>query len=112
MNAKKIIFAAGGLMFALAVVFNACGGSGGSNGLAGRNVSRGIITGFGSVFVNGVEFDSSSAAVTIDDNPSSESDLRIGMEVTVKSDGTAASSITAADDLEGPISSVDAPRAA
>src|SRR5882762_1295376 len=43
----------------------------------------GTITGFGSVFVNGVEFNSSGATIVLDGNPAAESNLRVGMVVTV-----------------------------
>jgi hypothetical protein len=43
----------------------------------------GTITGFGSVFVNGVEFSTSGATIVLDDNPAAESNLRVGMVVTV-----------------------------
>lgn len=111
MNMKKILLTAGGVIIASAALFGACssgGGGGGASQLTGPNVSRGVITGFGSVIVNGIHFDVSSADVTIDDSPSDESSLRIGMEVTVRGNGTSASSITAADDLEGPIGGIDA----
>ena len=46
--------------------------------------STGTITGFGSVFVNGIEFETGSSSFDVDDNPSSsEDDLAIGMVVTV-----------------------------
>ncbi|HWL86179.1 MAG TPA: DUF5666 domain-containing protein, partial [Polyangiaceae bacterium] len=41
------------------------------------------ITGFGSVFVNGVEFSTSGATIVLDGNPAAESNLRVGMVVTV-----------------------------
>lgn len=76
-------------------------------------VAVGPITGFGSVIVNGVTFDSASATVTMDDEPGIESGLRLGMIVSV--DGTIdvttgearASEIEFVDDVEGPVSSID-----
>ena len=64
-----------GTLFALA----SCGGTGGS-GVTG---TFGTITAFGSVFVNGVEFSTSGATIVLDDNPATESNLRVGMVVTV-----------------------------
>ena len=68
------------------------------------------ITGFGSVFVNGVEFDTSGAGFDVDDNPAAmESDLGIGMVVavtgTVNNDGiTGSASLIEYDEaIEGPI---------
>lgn len=65
----------------------------------------GRITGFGSVYVDGVEYETNGTTVTIDGEPSSDSDLRVGMLVTVtgSDDGTNgdAVSIEFDDDLEG-----------
>ncbi|MBI4290850.1 MAG: hypothetical protein HY661_05150, partial [Betaproteobacteria bacterium] len=105
-----------------AAFLTACGGGGGGGdgttpvaGTStlgtggGTSVSQGVITGFGSVFVNGIEFSTGGATVKIDDNPGLESDLKIGMVVTVR--GTAddaartgsAVQIEARDILEGTI---------
>jgi len=73
----------------------------------------GPITGFGSVIANGVEFDTASAAVTMDDAPGVVSDLKIGMVVSIggtidPDSGLArASEIAFTDDAEGPVSSID-----
>lgn len=73
----------------------------------------GPITGFGSVIVNGMEFDTDAATVTMDHQPGIVSDLRIGMVAsiggTVNPDtGLArASQISFVDDAEGPITSID-----
>ncbi|HIG41376.1 MAG: DUF5666 domain-containing protein [bacterium] len=74
--------------------------------------SRGILTGFGSIFVNGVEFETDSAEIESDDNVASESDLRIGMVITLEgtvdeggSTGTA-TSVEYNDKVEGPITSI------
>ncbi len=73
----------------------------------------GPITGFSSVIANGVEFDTAATTVTMDDQPGTVSDLRIGMIVsiggTINSDtGLArAGEISFVDDAEGPVSSID-----
>lgn len=73
----------------------------------------GPITGFGSVIANGIEFDTAAATVTMDDQPGTASDLRIGMIVSIggtvdSATGAAtASGISFMDDAEGPISSID-----
>jgi len=102
----------------------ACGGGGGGGQVAGIDgggtptpvatvVSKGTITGFGSVIVNGVHYDSNGADITIDDNPGLESDLAVGDIVVVKgtlnSSGTSGSadSIDFDDAVEGPISAID-----
>jgi hypothetical protein len=94
----------------------ACGGGGGgttTSGATGAAVSKGVITAKGSVFVNGIEFNTAGATVRIDDNPGLESDLKVGMVVTVRgsSDDAAkkgtATLIEARDALEGTIEGID-----
>lgn len=65
----------------------ACGG--GSGGIDGSGAKKdtqsyGSITAFGSVWVNGVEFETGGATIRIDDNPHPESDLRLGMVARVE----------------------------
>ena len=84
----------------------ACGGGGGGGSASAVGTSSvGVITGFGSVFVNGVEFETSTSSIVIDGNPASESDLSVGMVVEVRGtdDGTSgtAFSIESNDELEG-----------
>ena len=73
----------------------------------GPVAAKGRITGFGSVFVNGVEYETSGSQFSLDDNPGSENELMIGMVVTVhgsiNADGStgAASYISFSDELEG-----------
>ena len=73
----------------------------------------GPITGFGSVIVNGVPFDTAAASVSMDDEPGTVSDLRIGMIVSIggtidTATGAAqAREIRFLDDAEGPVSSID-----
>ncbi len=92
-----------------------CGGgsSGGDDEVVGDNVvSRGIVTGFGSVYVNGVRFGTDDSSFSIDDHAGDEDDLRIGMVVTVHGssddDGQSwtADSITYDNELKGPISEI------
>jgi hypothetical protein len=96
----------------------ACGGGTGGTGAttpAATSVSQGVVTAKGSVFVNGIEFFSTAGtAITIDDNPHPESDLKVGMVVKVRGtsdDATrtgTATQIEARDILEGTISNVGA----
>jgi hypothetical protein len=91
------------------------GGGGGGGGLAGggiggTGVTSGTVTGFGSVFVNGIEFETSGTRFDVDDDPAAnESDLGIGMVVTVigtvNDDGMTgmADSIEYDEEIEGPI---------
>jgi len=105
-------------ILASAIVLAACGSSSSSDTssstpAANTSVSKGIITGFGSVFVNGIEFETDSSEFSVDDDDTlTEDDLRVGMVVTVNgdinADGTTgiASLISYNDDLEGPISAI------
>ena len=67
-----------------------CGGGGGGTvsegGIGGTGVSLGTITGFGSVFVNGVEYDTNNATIIVDDTSVTEAALRVGMVVRVTGD--------------------------
>ena len=97
---------------AIAVVLglSACGGggSGDSTGTA-SSASVGTITGFGSIFVNGVEYETNGASIIIDGIPATESDLAVGMvvELTGSTSGSTgrALSINASDELEGIVQS-------
>ncbi len=104
---------------AAAFLVVACGGGGSADpGTGGTgSFSRGAITGFGSIIVNGVRFDDSSARVEDEDDDDSPSrnkdDLELGMVVTVSGSagtgtGTAtANVITFGSELKGPVASVN-----
>ena len=89
------------------------GGGGGlfaGGGIGGTGITSGTVTGFGSVFVNGIEFETDSSSFDVDDdNAASQNDLDIGMVVTVvgtvNDDGVSgdAVSIEYDDEVEGPI---------
>jgi len=89
-----------GSLFALA----SCGGGTGGAGVTG---SFGTITAFGSVFVNGVEFSTSGATIVLDGNPAAESNLRVGMVVTVSGSRSGSSGsatrIDVDDAVKGPV---------
>lgn len=104
----------------LLVFIAACGGGGGgdsvaSGGIGGTGVTSGTVSGFGSVFVNGIEFETDGTIRDVDDDTdiSNGSDddevLGIGMVVTiigtVNDDGVSgiADSIEYDDEVEGPV---------
>jgi hypothetical protein len=99
----------------VAALITACGGgSGGSTAStpsAAAVVTVGTITGFGSVFVNGVRFDVSAAQITVNGQPGTQADLRVGQVVKVKGKSTKSSGQGSAEsvefdhNLEGPIES-------
>lgn len=96
MNNKSLALA---LSAGLSLVLAACGGGGGAapaaagptatiSGASAGSVSSGAISAFGSVFVNGHEFDTKSATLVDDDTGASTSGtagLEVGMVVDVKS---------------------------
>ncbi|GAB3678374.1 DUF5666 domain-containing protein [Salinisphaera aquimarina] len=91
----------------------ACGGGadGGSGQLAGIE-GTGIVSGFGSVYVNGIEFATTDASITVDGEPASESRLRVGNVVRVAGridkDGNArADRIVFDRSLDGPIARIE-----
>ena len=111
------------MMIAIVVSLVACGGGGtqlAGGGIGGTGVSQGPITGYGSIFVNGVEFDTNSATIVKDGSsigPLSTDELKkylkIGMIVTVdgniaSSTAGTASSVSYAKELEGPITAMTA----
>ena len=115
---QNFTFFVSGLIAVLLLAACSGGGGGGSTPAASTSspvVSQGVVTAKGSVFVNGIEFSTTGATITIDDNPGIESDLKVGMTVKVKgvSDDTTkkgtATRIEARDALEGRIDSVDIP---
>ena len=81
------------LAAALSFTLAACGGGGGGldGGTGGTGVSTGVMT-KGSVIVNGVRFEDTTANITIDDTPKTASALQNGMVVKVRgrfnADGT------------------------
>ena len=93
---------------ALTVVACSPSGTGGLAGIGGSGyVSSGSVTGFGSVFVNGVEFETDNASITIDGSQSAETDLGVGdvcvLQGSVNVDGVTgtATTIVCNDELEG-----------
>jgi len=98
-----------------ALLITACGVGGGLAGIGGSGyISTGTITSFGSVFVNGVEFETGSSTFEIEDVSGTQADLRIGMvvEVTgsINGDGITgdATHIKYGDDLQGPVTNLNA----
>lgn len=115
------------LVLAAAVTLIACGGGGGTgavtsgingggiNGINGGGIALGPITGFGSVFVNGIEFSTAGSSISVDGASGTESQLKIGQLVEVRGTinstaGTGtATSIASSDQFEGPVQSIDLP---
>lgn len=100
-------------LLALSLLLSSCGGGGGSGSVSsgGSRVARGPITGFGSILVHDRKWTISESSIDFDGSPGEESDLKLGMVVTVEGsvdqDGEAvASSVSYDDAIEGPVSSI------
>lgn len=126
MTSIRVIALTVGLSIALAI--GACGGGSSgetivtpppppppppTGGIGRFGVAVGPVSTFGSIVVNGVHYETTSASFTIDGNPATESDLKVGqvvkVEGTINDDsltGTADTVITD-DDVTGAVESVD-----
>jgi len=123
-QARKITITLISMIMTLA----ACGGGGGGSGLAGPPppppdtggitgtgiaFAIGPVTGFGSVIVNGVTYDTAAAAFTQDGAVVTQAEFKVGQYVlvqgTIDQGGTTgtANSVSFDDNVDGPVSSVD-----
>ena len=107
----------------LSALIVACGGGGGGGASSGSSagVSSGVISGFGSVVVNGVKFDDNGTDILVvdgddsssnDDRVGSRSDLEVGMVVEIENESHGSSQhanqIRVEDVVKGQIQTVDA----
>ena len=113
---------AGALTLAGAALLAACGGGGGDSAGVGTggtgSFSVGPVTGFGSVFVNGVRYEDNGARLVDDDGTvkvlgSDDNPLKVGMVVEVSGsvDGSGArkaTQIAYGAEIKGPVTAVDA----
>ena len=114
-----------------AFLMGACGGGGGGGSTTpppvvtppppptggitrtGISFAAGPITGFGSVIVNGIRYDTSGAMFTKDGDPATQANFAVGHNVaitgTIDDDNTnaVAATVDFNDNVEGPVSSVD-----
>jgi hypothetical protein len=105
------------ILILLTTIVSSCGGVGDTTtaGIGGTGISTsGTVDGFGSIFVNGVEYETDTASIVLDSETALESALRLGMVVTVigtvNSDGITgtANSVEFDDEVQGPISAISA----
>jgi len=109
-----------GVVIAMVLLVASCGGGTGASpsgpsvgGINGGGFARGAITGFGSIFVDGIEFSTSGASIRIEGSTATESQLEVGQVVlvqgTISDDGRSGTARTVSfdDNVEGPIQSVD-----
>ncbi len=101
------------ILFSAIALTAGCGGSSDDDDSTETSVvSRGVITGFGSVYVNGRRYATDAASFRVDDTVGSETDLRVGMIATVRGysdDGGRswrARRVSYDNELKGPVSSI------
>jgi hypothetical protein len=99
---------------ALVLIVHGDGSSAGIEGSGRRvlTIASGRITAFGSIFVNGVEYNLTRAEIAIDGRPAKPNQLEVGQVVTVQSvlTGVAtglANKVSYTGDVVGPISLLD-----
>lgn len=95
-----------------ALTLTACS-SGGGGGIGGSGiVAQGAITELDGIKVNGIRFDTAMASISVDEKSAAESDLKLGMIVTVlgtlDDDGVTAvaDAVIYDDSLEGPVGAI------
>ncbi|MEW8029077.1 MAG: DUF5666 domain-containing protein [Candidatus Thiodiazotropha sp.] len=94
-----------------------CGGAGGSQvadgGIGGTGITQGRVTSFGSIFVNGIEFNTDSASFTVNNLAATQDDLAIGMVVRISGNSDSSTATGSADSvsydslIEGVVTSND-----
>jgi hypothetical protein len=101
-----------GAGFCVLTVLSCSGGGGGGTGLtAMSSTSSGAITGFGSIKLNGKEYETQNASFVVDGQSGSQNNLKVGMVVTVNgslfsTNTRSASIITQEDVVEGAIQTI------
>ncbi len=100
-------------IMAAAALFVASGCSSSSGNLAVPTFAKGVVSAKGSIFVNGIEYDTGATKITVNDSAGNDSDLKVGMVVEVKGSadsttgkGTATEVLYSAD-VDGPVSSIN-----
>jgi hypothetical protein len=100
---------------ALLLGLSGCGGGLGelaAGGIGGTGFTIGSISAFGSIYVNGVKYDTGAAEVSINGSAAAPDQLRLGMvvtlEATLNADGTqgTAQKISFSDEVRGPVESI------
>lgn len=104
---NSVLFKKTALAASIALL-TACSGSDTTTSASATDgTSVGVVTGFGSIYVNGVEYETDNAIITIDGKIALETDIGVGdicvVDGTVNPDGLTgtAISVTCTDELEG-----------
>lgn len=86
-------------------------GGGGDGGIGGTGVAFGGITAFGSVWVNGVRYNTDNAVFKLDDRTVTQAELRVGMVVRVdgsisSTTNSSAATVTVDESIKGRVEQV------
>jgi hypothetical protein len=85
-------------------------GSLAGGGIGGSGISSGAVSGFGSIFVTGTEWQTTGAAIRLERASGTQAELKLGMVVVVEGDRTGsggdADTVTFDDEIEGPIGAI------
>ncbi|MES9993718.1 MAG: DUF5666 domain-containing protein [Candidatus Thiodiazotropha sp.] len=94
-----------------------CGAAGGNQvadgGIGGTGITQGRVTSFGSIYVNGIEFNTDNASFTVNNIDATQNDLAIGMVVRISGSSDSenatgeAESVTYDSLIEGVVNSND-----
>ena len=107
---RHTLYKASAASLLLVLLLQGCGGSGGSSSAAATSqVANGVVTGFGSVFVDGSEIEDANASVVTEnaDGSTSNSVLQMGQRIRVNHDGKGtASKVTVDAAVIGSVSAV------
>ncbi|MDO8281563.1 MAG: DUF5666 domain-containing protein [Thermodesulfovibrionia bacterium] len=97
------------LLAVFPTVFISCGGGAtvAGGGVGGTGMYAGVVSGFGSVFVNGIEFETVGTQITVDKGNATETDLKVGMKVAVTATGNSASTIVFTPEAKGAVTSIN-----
>jgi hypothetical protein len=108
---RKTLLVAGTAAATLSALLAACGG-GATSSASSSGSSSGVLTAFGSVFVNGTEYATSGSTSVVDgdadDAPSATTALQVGMHVDVDASSGAASLLRYRSAVRGEVDAVDA----
>lgn len=109
MNISKLSYASLAVITALGL--SGCGGGGDTAASGPANTTTvGVVSGFGSVYVNGCEYETDSTSISVDGQSATEDDLSVGDVVVVTGPANCtsgnAAQISSSDELEGWVDSV------
>ncbi len=106
---RHTLYKASAASLLLVLLLQGCGGSGSSSTAATSQVANGVVTGFGSVFVDGSEIEDANASVVTEnaDGSTTNSVLQMGQRIRVNHDGKGtASKVTIDAAVIGSVSAV------